>query len=230
MNRSASSIVPSVQLSFQGVSSWRIRLLEIDCVDCCEQWLLNVWNSDRSIGMSVTKSGCNWAANKIQSSDLEPIIISDGTRTRHNIIVPPTSRSSSWSLSSWMSHQNPICVHFLPVLATFLPNLTLLILNILIILGKEYRLWSSSLCTFLQLPITSSLFDPNMLSSKIPSFCAPPLMPQIKFYTTRKYRQEDKRFWTEWGKHYSNSVSSQFPPESNFDLLLLWDVVALDTH
>jgi hypothetical protein len=28
-------------------------------VDCCEPRLLNVWNSNSAIGMSVTKSGCN---------------------------------------------------------------------------------------------------------------------------------------------------------------------------
>jgi hypothetical protein len=37
--------------------------------------------------MSVIKTGCNCAANKIQSSDPEPTIIGGATRTRHNIII-----------------------------------------------------------------------------------------------------------------------------------------------
>jgi hypothetical protein len=38
---------------------------------------------------------------------------------------------------------------------------------ILIILSEEYKLWSSSLCSFLQLPVTSSLFSPNILLSTL---------------------------------------------------------------
>jgi hypothetical protein len=76
--------VPSFAVSVERVSSWRWRLLDIDGVDCCVQRLLNMWNSDSAIWMSVIKRYCNWAANKIQSSNPEPTIISDGTRTRHN--------------------------------------------------------------------------------------------------------------------------------------------------
>jgi hypothetical protein len=40
-------------------------------------------------------------------------------------------------------------------------------LIILIILAEEYILWSSSLCIFLQPPVTSYLFDPNILLSTL---------------------------------------------------------------
>jgi hypothetical protein len=36
-------------------------------------------------------------------------------------------------------------------------------LIILIILGGVYKLWTSSLCSFLQPPVSASLFGPNIL-------------------------------------------------------------------
>jgi hypothetical protein len=34
-------------------------------------------------------------------------------------------------------------------------------------LGEEYKLWSSSLCSFLHPPVTSNLFDPNILHNTL---------------------------------------------------------------
>jgi hypothetical protein len=59
---------------------------------------------------------------------------------------------------------NIICVH-LPIHTTFPAHYILLEFIILRILGEEYELWWSSLCGFLQYPITSSYFGPNILLS-----------------------------------------------------------------
>jgi hypothetical protein len=65
--------------------------------------------------------------------------------------------SPQWSFSFRFPHQNPVPVFPLPIRATCSAHLTFLDFITRTILGEEYRSLSSSLCSFLYSPVTSSL-------------------------------------------------------------------------
>ena len=60
-----------------------------------------------------------------------------------------------------MHHSSPPHVLHAPT------HFILLNLIIWIIFGEEYRSWSSSICSFLHSPVSSSLFGPNILRSTL---------------------------------------------------------------
>ena len=80
-----------------------------------------------------------------------------------NIILPPMPGSSKCSLSLRFPHQNPVYASPLPIPTTCPAHLILLDLITRTIFGEEYRSLSSSICSFLHSPVTSSLVGPNNL-------------------------------------------------------------------
>ena len=82
---------------------------------------------------------------------------------RPNIIHPSTPRSPQWSLSLRFPHQDPIHALSSPIRATCPAHLILLDFITRTIFDEEYRSYSSSLCSLLHSPITSSHPGPNIL-------------------------------------------------------------------
>ena len=79
-----------------------------------------------------------------------------------NIMLPSMPRSSKWSFSPRFPHQNPVYTSALPIRATCPAHLIILKFITRKIWGEQYRSLSSSLCSFLYSPVTSSLFNPNI--------------------------------------------------------------------
>jgi hypothetical protein len=82
------------------------------------------------------------------------------------------SQGSSLNVRNQVSHPyrttgKIIVIPFRPIRDTCPARHILPTLIILIILGEEYKLWSFSLCGFLQPPIMSSLFGPNIVLSTL---------------------------------------------------------------
>jgi hypothetical protein len=98
------------------------------------------------------------------------------SKIHFNISHPPTFWPSSWSLFFWLSHQYSIYISILPHLR-YMPCLSH---------SPWHKLWSSSFCSFLQPPVTSSLFGPNILLRTLFSTTFSlwsPLTSETKFHT-----------------------------------------------
>jgi hypothetical protein len=143
--------------------------------------------------------------------------------------IPSLKGRSSYYLStySFVFLVVPFPLAFLPVTYTLscspfalhgYTHLILLDLIILILLDEEYKLCSSSLCSFLHPPVTPSLFGPNIIHSTLfsntVSLCS---SLNARDYVSHPYRtrskiialyililiffdirREDGRFRTEW--------------------------------
>ena len=107
-----------------------------------------------------------------------------------NIILPSTPGSPKWSFSFRFPHQNLVSASPFPH-RRYMPWPSLILLDFITrkVLGEEYRSLSSSLCSFLHPPVTSSLLGPNshlsIIFSNTPAH-VPPAMWATNFHTHTK--------------------------------------------
>ena len=101
----------------------------------------------------------------------------------HLNILPSMLGSSKWFLSLRFPNQYPAYISLPPICATCLAHLILLDLITRTTLGEEYRSLSSSLCSFLHSPVTSSLLFSSTTCSQTSSAYVPHSVRANKFHT-----------------------------------------------
>ena len=118
-----------------------------------QEILLFLWNPN--VHYRIHK--CPTPVPILSQLDLVYIPTSHFLKIHLNIILPSTPEFPKWFLSFRFPHRN-LCTPLLsPIRATCHTHLTLLDFITRIISGEEYRSLSSSLCSFLYSPVTSSL-------------------------------------------------------------------------
>jgi hypothetical protein len=135
---------------------------------------------------------------------------------RPNIIHPSAPRSPQWYPSPRFYPQDPIRPPLLTHTSHMPSPSNSSRFYHRTILGEEYRSFSSSPCSLLHSPVTTSLPGPNIVStlySQTPSASFPLSMSATKFHTHTKQQAkllyilifkfldsnlEDKRFCTKW--------------------------------
>jgi hypothetical protein len=152
--------------------------------------------------------GIHWSlswAKSVRSIPPHPIYV---FKIHFNVIIPPTSRSSYWSLSVWLSHQNSLGILLPPAsympCPTYPPYTKLLVMqfsptsyHFIPLLSKysQHPVFDHPPSVFLPTCQRPSFTHTHKTIGKIIVLC-------ILIFTFLYGRREEKRFWLNGSKHW----------------------------
>jgi hypothetical protein len=159
-----------------------------DCIQQSSSWEANIHSTTQQIPYLLCNSKVQCRVHKNP-----PLAIVNPVHLHYSISsLPSPSRSSAWSLLFWFSGLHFVWIYFSHAgymhRPSILPNLI-----ILLMLGEMYRFRSSSLCHFIQSPITYIFPHPFVfkhLQLVLSPYCKRPKMRSVCKKLVGKPRRE----------------------------------------